>query len=140
MQYIVVLEFSLKYTHPYPNTLPIRSLSKVINFWVFHHRDLTLFLIHLSRTFHFSFLFSFHFCLFEVFSFSFPFHTTISSIFFFYFSSQNHDAYGLQSNHILTFTISQNITPFTLIMFHNLQQSTQQFFFTLITTNIKENS
>ena len=74
---------------------------------------------------HFSFLFIF--AIFRVFSFSFSFHTTISSKKK-KFSSHNHDAYGLQSNHILTSTISQNITLFTPIMFHNFQEFTQLFF------------
>ena len=139
MQCIVVLELSSNDTCQYPNTLPIWSLPGV-KFWIFHSRNPIIFLIRPlwgPSISHFSFLFIF--ALFRIFSFSFSFHTTISSKKK-KFSSHNHDAYGLQSNHILTSTISQNITLFTLIMFHNLQQSTQQFFFTLITSNIKENS
>ena len=73
---------------------------------------------------HFSFLFIFVF--FVVFSFLFPFHTTISLIVS--FSSHNHDAYEVQSNHILTSTIFQDIILFTPIMFHNFQEFTQRFF------------
>ena len=82
----------------------------------------------------------FIFAIFRVFSFLFLFHTTISSIIFiFILFSHNHDAYELKSNYILTSTIFQNIISFTLIIFHNFQQSTQHFFFTLITTNITKN-
>ena len=73
------------------------------------------------ESFHFSFLFSFHFCplwgLFILIS--------ISSIFS--FSSHNHDEYEVRSNHILISTIFQDIFLFTPIMFHNFQQSTHQF-------------
>ena len=134
IQYTVVLRLSPKDMRPYPNTLLIRSLLGV-NFWVFHPKDLTPFLIRplwVHSISHFSFLFIF--ALFRVFSFSFLFHITIS------FSSHNHDSYEVQSNHILTFIIFQDVILFILIMFHNFQQSTQRFFFTLITTNIKENS
>ena len=58
----------------HPNTLPIRSLPGV-NFWVFHPRDLSPFLVHLTRafTFHHYFIF-FHFIHFSQFFF---FHTTM---------------------------------------------------------------
>ena len=52
IQCIVVLGLSSKDTRPHPNTLPIRSLSEV-NFWVFHPRDLSPFLIRLTRAFTF---------------------------------------------------------------------------------------
>ena len=58
IQCTVVFELSLKDTHPYPNTLLIRSLPEV-DFWVFHPRDLTSFLIHLTRTFIFHYYFIF---------------------------------------------------------------------------------
>ena len=89
-------------------------------------------------SFHFLFFFSFHFChlrgLFILISLSH------NDFFNFSFSSHNHDAYEMQSNHILTSTNFQNIILFTPIMFHNFQQFTQRFFSTLITTNVKENS
>ena len=124
-QCIVVLGLSPKDMHLYPNILPIRSLLE-INFWVFHLRDLTLFLIRPlwgSSISHF--FFHFIFAIFGAFSFSFPFHTTISL--FFSFSLHNRDAYEVQLNHILTSTIFQDIILFTLIMFYNFQQSTQRF-------------
>ena len=78
IQCIVVLGLSSKDTGPHPNTLPIRSLSGV-NFWVFHPRDLSPFLIRLTWAFtfhHYSF-FSF-FCHFMHFSqFLFFFHITM---------------------------------------------------------------
>ena len=72
-------------TLPYPNTLPIRSLLKV-NFWVFHPRDLTPFLIHLSRVF----TFHHHFVVFVV-VFFFPFIScNISTIFIFLYTTMMH--------------------------------------------------
>ena len=74
IQCIIVLELSPKDMCPYPNTLPIQSLLEV-DFWVFHSRDLTPFLIRLSRafTFHYYFIFpSFSIsCTFLNFYFSF---------------------------------------------------------------------
>ena len=70
----VVLGLSLKDTCPHQNTLPISSLPGV-NFTVFHLRDLSPFLIRLTRAFTFHHYF--------IFSFLFPFHTlfTISLAF-----------------------------------------------------------
>ncbi len=48
IQCTIVLGLSPKDTRPHPNTLPIRSLPGV-NFWVFHPRDLSPFLIRLTR-------------------------------------------------------------------------------------------
>ena len=61
--------------HSYPNKLSIRSLLGV-DFWVFHLRDLTLFLICLSWTFTFYYYFIFFSisCIFHCFFF---FHTTM---------------------------------------------------------------
>ena len=74
IQCTIVLRLSSKDTHPYPNTLPIRSLPEV-NFWVFHPKDLSPFLIRLTRAFtfhHYSFFFFFcHFMHFSQFLFSF---------------------------------------------------------------------
>ena len=120
-QCTIILRLLPKDTCSYPNTLPICSLPKV-NFYVFHPRDLTHYLICLlygPSISHFSFLFIF--ALFGVFSFSFPF------LQFFSFSSHNHDEYEVRSNHILISTIFQDIFLFTPIMFHNFQQSTHQF-------------
>ena len=71
IQCTVVLELSPKDTRPYPNTLPIWSLPGVY-FLVFHFRDLTPFLIHLTRafTFHYFFFYPF-FCTFYSFYLSF---------------------------------------------------------------------
>ena len=78
IQCTVVLGLSLKDTRPHPNTLPIQSLPGV-NFWVFHLRDLSPFLIRLTLAFtfhHYSF-FSF-FCHFMHFSQFLSFlHTTM---------------------------------------------------------------
>ena len=74
-QCTVVLELSSKDTRPYPNTLLIRSLPEV-NFWVFHPRNLTHFLIRLTQTFTFHYyIFFFHLMHFSQFL-SF-FHTTM---------------------------------------------------------------
>ena len=77
IQCTIVLRLSSNDTCQYPNTLPIRSLLGV-NFWAFHLRDLTPFLIRLSWTFifhhHFFFLFPFH-ATFK--QFSFFLHTTM---------------------------------------------------------------
>ena len=65
IQCTIVLGLSPKDTRPHPNTLPIRSLPGV-NFWVFHPRDLSPFLIRLTRasTSHLYFIF-FHFIHFS---------------------------------------------------------------------------
>ena len=76
------------------------------------------------ESFHFSFLFSFHFCPFR--GFFILISVSHNHFFNFSFSSHNHDAYELISNHILTFIIFQDIIIFTLIIFHNFQQSTQR--------------
>ena len=62
IQCTIVLGLSLKDTHPYPNTLPIQSLPRV-DFWVFHLRKLTPFLIRLSQTFTFYHYFIIHFSI-----------------------------------------------------------------------------
>ena len=76
IQCTIVLGLSPKDTRPYPNTLPIRSLPGV-NFWVFHPRDLSPFLIRLTRAFTFH-----HYFIF------FPFNTFFT---IFIISSHNHD-------------------------------------------------
>ena len=58
IQCTIVFRLSPKDTRPHPNTLPIQSLPGV-NFWVVHHRDISPFLICLTRafTFHHYFIF-----------------------------------------------------------------------------------
>ena len=68
-QCTVVLELSSKDTRPYPNTLLIRSLPGV-NFWVFHPRNLTPFLIRLTQTFTFHYYFFIIFLFFHLMHFS----------------------------------------------------------------------
>ena len=65
----VILGLSLKDTRPHPNTIPIRSLPEV-NFWVFHHRDLSPFLICLTRAFTLHHYFIFFFLFFHLIHFS----------------------------------------------------------------------
>ena len=71
IQCTVVLGFSSKDMRSYPNILLIRSLLGVY-FLVFHSRDLTPFLIHLTRAFTFYYYFFPHFfCTFYSFYISF---------------------------------------------------------------------
>ena len=65
IQCTVILGLSPKDTHSHPNTLPIRSLPG-INFWVFHPRDLSPFLICLTQAFTFHHLFIFFFLFFHL--------------------------------------------------------------------------
>ena len=65
IQCTIVLGFLPKDTRPHPNTLPIRSLPSV-NFWVFHLRDLSSFLIRLTWTFTFHHYFIVSFFLFSI--------------------------------------------------------------------------
>ena len=82
IQCTIVLGLSLKDTRLHPNTLPIRSLLGV-NFWVFHSKDLSPFLIRLTRPgLYFSSLFPFFLSFFHFIHFSQ----------FFIPSSHNHDA------------------------------------------------
>ena len=83
IQCTIVLRLSPKDTRAYPNTLPIRGLPEV-DFWVFHPKDLTPFLIRLTRAFTFRYYF-----IFLSFSISCTFHI-------FYFPSHNHDANEMQ--------------------------------------------
>ena len=80
IQCTVVLKLSSKDERQHPYTLPIQSLLDV-NFWVFHPRDLSPFLIHLTRAFTFHHYFNFFFL--------FPFHALFIV---FILSSHNHDA------------------------------------------------
>ena len=80
IQCTVVLKLSSKDERQHPYTLPIQSLLDV-NFWVFHPRDLSPFLIHLTRAFTFHHYFNFFFL--------FPFHALFTV---FILSSHNHDA------------------------------------------------
>ena len=80
IQCTVILGLSSNNTHSHPNTLPIRSLPGV-NFWVFHPRDLSLFLIYFTQAFTFHHYF--------IFFFLFPFHALFTV---FILSSHNHDA------------------------------------------------
>ena len=68
-------------------------------FWVFHSRDLTPFLIHLSR----AFTFHHYFIIFYFSHFIQPFNN-------FYFPQHNHDAYEMQWNCISSSTISKKNT------------------------------
>ena len=80
-QCTIILKLSLKDMCPYLNILFIWNLTR-INFYVFHTRDLTLFLIHYQwGPFISHFLFFSIFSLFGIFLFLFLFHTTISFIF-----------------------------------------------------------
>ena len=72
IQCTIVLGLSLKNTRSHPNTLPIRSLLEV-NFCVFHSRDLSPFLIHLTRS-----LFFIMISFFLSFSISYTFHNFLS--------------------------------------------------------------
>ena len=112
IQCTIVLGFSSKDTRPHPNTLPIRSLPGV-NFWVFHPRDLSPFLIRLTRasTSHLYFIFS-HFIHFSQSSWFYLF------IFFF---SHNHDAMNAT---IPIFLNNSTISTFPnnpIKQFHTLQ-------------------
>ena len=69
IQCTVILGLSPKDTRPHPNTLPIRSLPEV-NFWVFHHRDLSPFLICLTQAFTFHHYFIFFLSFFHFIHFS----------------------------------------------------------------------
>ena len=71
IQCTIVLGLSPKDMRLHPNTLPIRSLPGA-NFWAFHPRHLSPFLICLTRafTFHHYFIF-FHFIHFSQFFFSY---------------------------------------------------------------------
>ena len=89
IQCTIILELSPKDTCPYPNTLSIQSLLGV-DFWVFHLRDLTLFLIRLSQafTFHGYFIFLF-----------FPFHVILQQIFIFLHTTMMHMKCNEIKNH-----------------------------------------
>ena len=78
IQCTVVLGLSSKDMRPYPNTLLIRSLPGV-NFWVFHPRNLTPFLIRLTWTFtfHYYFIYLFIFHLMHFSQFLSFLHTTM---------------------------------------------------------------
>ena len=65
IQCTIVLGLLPKDTRPHPNTLPIRSLPEV-NFWVFHLRDLSPFLICRTQAFTFHHYFIFFFISFSV--------------------------------------------------------------------------
>ena len=84
IQSIVVLELSPKNVRPYPNTLLIRSLPNV-DCWVFHPKDLTPFLILLTRAFTFITI-----LFFLSFFISCTFHS------FFFPPSHNHNANEMQ--------------------------------------------
>ena len=117
IQCTVVLGLSPNDTRPYPNTLPIRSILRV-NFWVFHPRDLSPFLIHLiwTFTFHYYFIFS---------SFSIP--CTFLKFYFFLHTTMmrmkcNGVNYLIHKYHNIKykFSTSPNIIEITIIpQFHN---------------------